>query len=248
MKTRVWILSALSLVVPSMMMQSNWVVAQAAVHQGFRYVRLEDGKKPGWANPFKLRDEVSVEESEELFRFVAGLPHIPWRHVEGGCFARAHEVSRILELNRISSRKVFAAGSFMIPSRYPIGIKSWSFHTAAVIRVREADGSKTLKVLDPSLKNGPVTLSEWMAAFSPETCEKTSRDRAQLARTDRCIYWLASRFTYFRDDSPNRFFWKKSDWVHAQNELKTQLPISDARKLLDLVSEMPVFVPELSGL
>jgi hypothetical protein len=46
---------------------------------------------------------------------------------------------------------------------HPAGMVRWSYHVAPTIRVRRADGSVQMMVIDPSLFHEPVTIKKWLA-------------------------------------------------------------------------------------
>lgn len=115
-----------------------------------------------------------------LFGLLRDQPQIPFGYAREYCFARAHEMYRILNGLGIESRKVWHFGNYVdseggpydddgrvIPEggirvEHPaLGTIVWVYHVAPTVAVRNADGSVGRMVLDPSLFEGPATEAQW---------------------------------------------------------------------------------------
>jgi hypothetical protein len=146
---------------------------------------------------FRLcKNEVpSYKKAKEIFDFCAGLschlpgppvvtPCIPFQYVHDGCYARAHQMRRIITTRfRYCCEKVF---SFATEGDDRLAVRAdkwggccvdWWYHVAPLIRVRlKIKGlPKRIKivlamVIDPSMFDKPVLLSTWLAAQENTTC------------------------------------------------------------------------------
>lgn len=143
---------------------------------------------------FSLCDKVipSYAKAKEIFDFCAGLscnlpgpyavnPCIPFQYVRDGCYARAHQMRRIITTRyRYCCEKVF---SFATANDDRLAVKAdkwggccveWWYHVAPLVRVRvpvKRGLSFTLAmVIDPGMFDKPVLLSTWLSAQENTTC------------------------------------------------------------------------------
>ena len=142
---------------------------------------------------FRLCTDVvpSYAKAKQIFDFCAGLecnlpgpfavnPCIPFQYVIDGCYARAHQMRRIITTRfGYCCDKVF---SFAPNAPDQLAVKAdkwggccvfWWYHVAPLIRVR----FKILKfnftlamVIDPSMFDKPVLLHTWLAAQENKNC------------------------------------------------------------------------------
>jgi hypothetical protein len=147
--------------------------------------------------PFKLCEKVipSYAKAKQIFDFCAQLscnlpgpyavtPCIPFQYVIDGCYARAHQMRRIITTRfRYCCEKVF---SFATANDDTLAVRAekwggccveWWYHVAPLVRVRlEIKGfprrfSLTLAmVIDPGMFDKPVLLSTWLAAQENTGC------------------------------------------------------------------------------
>jgi hypothetical protein len=104
---------------------------------------------------------ISYEYLEEVFKNLASQKHIPFRYPEDGCYARAHEMSSIMEQQKIISGKVFIEGSLRVETtNSPKGYVEWWYHVAPIVKVKKGK-EELVYVLDPSLFDKPVPVEEW---------------------------------------------------------------------------------------
>jgi hypothetical protein len=97
---------------------------------------------------------------------MAGTPYIPFNWPRDGCYARAHEMRKLMTAKGIESRKVFnyaPAGTRLEVKGTSIGDVTWGYHVAPIIAVKGSDGVTRDMVIDPSLGNKLVTVDEWKA-------------------------------------------------------------------------------------
>jgi len=141
---------------------------------------------------FRLCTDVvpSYAKAKQIFDFCAGLecnlpgpfavnPCISFQYVIDGCYARAHQIRRIITTHfGYCCEKVFSFGM----DGDTLAVKAdkwggccvfWWYHVAPLIRVR----FKILKfnftlamVIDPSMFDKPVLLHTWLAAQENKNC------------------------------------------------------------------------------
>jgi hypothetical protein len=151
---------------------------------------------------FKLcRDTVpGYKKAREIFDFCAALschlpgppvvtPCIPFQYVIDGCYARAHQMRRIITGRyKYCCEKVF---SFATDDPDTLAVKAdkwggccveWWYHVAPLIRVRLKIKGLPKKlsivlamVIDPGMFDKPVLLSTWLAAQENTTCNADAR-------------------------------------------------------------------------
>jgi hypothetical protein len=133
--------------------------------------------------------ELSPAQAQALFDDLAKLQFVtdqdtrmpvPFHFPVDGCHLRAHLMSQRLTELGYASEKVFAV------SRKDAGLNvntdlaedtrpgetphvHWVFHVAPVIRIAGKGGIADLRVLDPTLGTGPMTVPEWTHKMNPET-------------------------------------------------------------------------------
>jgi hypothetical protein len=147
--------------------------------------------------PFQLCTNIvpSYAKAKQIFDFCAQLschlpgpyavtPCIPFQYVIDGCYARAHQMRRIITTRyHYCCDKVF---SFATANNDTLAVQAnkwggccvfWWYHVAPLIRVRwQIKGwpkkySLTLAmVIDPGMFDKPVLLSTWLAAQENTAC------------------------------------------------------------------------------
>ena len=149
--------------------------------------------------PFKLCTKVvpSLAKAKEIFGFCAGLschlpgppavpPCIPFQYVRDGCYARAHQMRRIiLKKWGYCVEKVFSFGNVgndtlaVQANKWGGCCVTWWYHVVPLLRVQVLlklpGGTATAKlniamVLDPGMFDKPVKLSTWLAAQESTVC------------------------------------------------------------------------------
>jgi hypothetical protein len=113
-------------------------------------------------------------------------PCIPFQYVIDGCYARAHQMRRIIISRRFGycCEKVF---SFAIGSPNVLSVQAakwggccvtWWYHVAPLLRVRVKFGRFNLvmaMVIDPSMFDKPVLVSSWLGAQENKTCNPNAK-------------------------------------------------------------------------
>src|SRR6266545_3507764 len=97
-------------------------------------------------------------------------PCIPFLYPDDGCWARAHEMCRLMIADGAEPEKIWIYGT--PPPFLPLKVSSqnkptclveWNWHVAPTLQVSTASGVETW-VIDPSLFPGPVPLAMWAGA------------------------------------------------------------------------------------
>jgi Glutaminase len=105
-------------------------------------------------------------------------PCIPFLYPDDGCWGRAHEMCRLMQLERLHPRKVWIQGSLHVATRNnPQCYVDWSWHVAPTLCVR-GPGFFEHKdmVIDPSLFTTPVTEEQWKAVQGDPLATLTDTD------------------------------------------------------------------------
>ncbi|HEX4953010.1 MAG TPA: protein-glutamine glutaminase family protein [Thermoanaerobaculia bacterium] len=163
-------------------------------HEPFRPERVEVHLKPSWWRwllCFFRRCCVTSSRAQELFDLCATKtcspttvppPCIPFLYPDDGCWARAHEMCRLMELEGAQPRKVWIDGSLHTPTRnHPNCIVHWGWHVAPTLCVRRGFLRSQEMVIDPSLFTTPVSQATWKGAQGDPG--------ATLTPSDATLYW-----------------------------------------------------------
>lgn len=124
-------------------------------------------------------------------------PCIPFLFPDNGCWARAHEMCRLMIDSGLGPRKVWIQGSLNTPTRNnPACVVHWAWHVAPTLCVvrrwwlwRPWLGIKQTMVIDPSLFTAPVTLAQWKAVQGDPAATLTHTDASDY-------YWGSTDPTY----------------------------------------------------
>ncbi len=107
---------------------------------------------------------LSEQRIQEYFNLMKSQPHIPFSYPEDGCYARAQEMSLILEQYGVVTGKVFLQGDLRVETNNsPKGYVEWWYHVAPIVLV-DTGGQVEKYVLDPSLFDRAVPLEVWTNA------------------------------------------------------------------------------------
>jgi hypothetical protein len=113
-------------------------------------------------------------------------PCIPFRYPDDGCWARAHEMCRLMIDMGLSPKKVWIQASTRLhvnTRNNPLCFVEWGWHVAPTLCVR-GPGFLQLQrmVIDPSLFTTPVSKATWKGVQGDPN--------ASLTDTAAAIYWL----------------------------------------------------------
>jgi hypothetical protein len=119
---------------------------------------------------------VSIQRAQQLFDLCnwrlccpasCPAPCIPFLYPNDGCWARAHEMCRLMIADGAQPDKVWIYGTLRVPSHnkapssYPPGcVVAWGWHVAPTLRVNTPNGVQTW-VVDPSLFTEAVPQDTW---------------------------------------------------------------------------------------
>jgi hypothetical protein len=162
---------------------------------------------------------ISWDFANELFQRIANAPHIPFRYPDDGCYARAHEMTRILQQANVISAKVFLEGDLRVETRNsPAGAVTWWYHVAPIIKVNRG-GVIVDMVFDPSIFSRPVTLAEWSAI----------QTRHSTGRTD--AVYFTNRFNYHPgQNNPERSDYDQNELASSNATLAEFLRLQNIRE------------------
>ncbi len=133
---------------------------------------------------------VSEDQARQMFALLSATscnplvvppPCIPFLYPDDGCWARAHEMCRLMLGAGVQPRKVWIDGRLEAPTgNHPSCKVRWGWHVAPTLRVRRGFLRVLDVVLDPSLFAAPVSKQEWKA-FQGDP-------RARLTATAASVY------------------------------------------------------------
>ena len=111
-------------------------------------------------------------------------PCIPFLYPDDGCWARAHEMCRLMIAAGVKPRKIWIAGGLLAKTKNnPSCQVSWGWHVAPTLCVRRHFCSTEDLVIDPSLFTAPVSEATWKGVQGDPN--------ATLTPTDAATYWGA---------------------------------------------------------
>jgi hypothetical protein len=113
-------------------------------------------------------------------------PCIPFLYPDDGCWARAHEMCRLMTNAGVTSRKVWIYGSSSLSLKVstknsPDCQVAWDWHVAPTLNVRGSFPIVQEQVIDPALFPGPVLTPTWQA--------KQTDPSSQLVGTDATVFY-----------------------------------------------------------
>jgi len=116
--------------------------------------------------PGSPNNPLSTAEAQALFDELSKLDYIPFDYPVDGCFARAHEMCRIMEERGMATSKIwnYADTSVLSVPGTPFGDITWGYHVAPIVNVKGDDGITRQMVFDPSLGKSPMTFGDWQKA------------------------------------------------------------------------------------
>ena len=110
---------------------------------------------------------------------------IPFVFPDDGCYARAHEMVRLMRLQNVEAEKIWIYASSdtnLKPAtvNHPNCGVAWWYHVAPTLQVQTASGVEK-RVIDPSLMTGPATADAWR--------QRQSDPAATFEYTDAIPFW-----------------------------------------------------------
>jgi hypothetical protein len=104
------------------------------------------------------------------------VPCIPFLYPDNGCWARAHEMCRLMIAMNLSPKKVWIQGGLQVNTRNnPSCVVNWWWHVAPTLCVRGPSFFQRREmVIDPSLFTTPVTKATWKSVQGDPSATLTS--------------------------------------------------------------------------
>ncbi len=177
---------------------------------------------PGPLSPPQPDPPVSPQRAQELFDLMnskfcdacnascSTYPHcIPFLHAYDGCYARAHEMCRLMMDEGEDPEKVWIFGNLHVDtSNVHNCCVDWGWHVAPTLMVTTSNGPPEKYVIDPSLCTAPVTVAAWKALQSDPSAnlEYTTWEPfwSDLTTPDPTFsltnYYLELKCTYLQQD------------------------------------------------
>jgi hypothetical protein len=139
-------------------------------------------------------------------------PCIPFLYPDDGCWARAHEMARLMIAMGLVPRKVWIQGSLHTPTRNnSFCFVNWGWHVAPTLCVRRRRRWYWFwwtqrMVIDPSLFTTPVTESTWKGVQGDPNATLTHTDASDYlwGQTDPTYALTNNRLAYYRLQLQNR--------------------------------------------
>jgi hypothetical protein len=120
--------------------------------------------------PGSATNPLTKAQADALFAEMAGQAYIPFNFPDDGCYARAHEMCRLMQQKGIECGKAwnygrdFESGAATLKVTTPVhpsGEVGWRYHVAPVIYVQDSAGHPARMVIDPSVAKEPIDAREW---------------------------------------------------------------------------------------
>ncbi|HVS81867.1 MAG TPA: protein-glutamine glutaminase family protein [Pyrinomonadaceae bacterium] len=153
-------------------------------------------ERPGWFRRFCRRWFwclccVSPARAQQLFDLCSAKtcdpltvppPCIPFLYPDNGCWARAHEMCRLMIAAGAGPKKVWIDGNLhTLTKDNPQCFVGWSWHVTPTICVRRRFCRGETMVIDPSLFTTPVSEATWKSVQGDPN--------ATLTDTSATVYW-----------------------------------------------------------
>jgi hypothetical protein len=115
---------------------------------------------------------LTAAQADQLFADLHDDKRIPFDYPDDGCYARAHEMCRLMQAQGLECGKewIYASG---FPDSATLGVDTpnapgvahvdWVYHVAPTVQVVGPDGQARSMVIDPSISDKPLTPEDWKA-------------------------------------------------------------------------------------
>jgi len=115
----------------------------------------------------KAKDMFDLAATQTCNPVSAPVPCIPFLYPDNGCWARAHEMCRLMIAAGAHPRKVWISGFLHVNTRNnPQCYIEWIWHVAPTLCVRTSLFAIEDRVIDPSLFTSPVSKQTWKSVQS----------------------------------------------------------------------------------
>lgn len=172
-----------------------------------------------WWWPWRWFGCVSATRALQIFNAMSATtcapltvpaPCIPFLYPDDGCWARAHEMCRLILAMGHNPKKVWIQGSLHVSTKNsPVCGVFWGWHVAPVLCVRGPRWFQTRQmVIDPSLFGTPVTKAAWKGVQGDPNASLTDTDAAIFmlftGETDPTYIKTNDRLAFYRLQLQNR--------------------------------------------
>jgi len=143
----------------------------------------------------------------------ATAPCIPFMYPFDGCWARAHQMCRLMLAQGVTPQKVWNHGILLVHSANSSNCQvNWGWHVAPIVQVDLGNGPQSY-VIDPSIFTEPVPQAVWIGVQGdPNSIQQV---------TDWTIYIGAQTDPYpYNQDDP----WLDADLANFRNLLQNENP------------------------
>jgi hypothetical protein len=165
--------------------------------------KVAEPKIPWWSFLIPWLSCASAAKAQQVFDamnatscdpLAVPAPCIPFLYPDDGCFARAHEMCRLMIKMGLNPGKVWIEGNLHVETNNnPFCYVSWDWHVAPTLCVRGPGFLQTQQlVIDPALFSSPVSKATWKA--------KQGDPNATLKDTDASIYFDADTVDVISSD------------------------------------------------
>jgi hypothetical protein len=162
--------------------------------------------------PGSAGNPLTLEQATAVFDDMKSKDYIPFDFPDDGCYARAHEMCRLMQDQGIACGKVwiYAAGypydaSLHVATPNAPGPPrqsgvSWIYHVAPTVQVQGADGRPVSMVIDPSLSDQPLTEKQWQEMMGDKGSRLEHSDSTPYQRGPDNTQWAG----FNTDDDYNK--------------------------------------------
>lgn len=160
---------------------------------------------------------VTAKKAREMFDLCATQtcnpltvppPCIPFLYPDDGCWARAHEMCRLMINAGVYPKKVWIDGNLhTLTKNNPACFVDWGWHVAPTLCVKRGWFRRREEVIDPSLFTGPVTKATWKGVQGDPSATLTDTAASlymRPAQTDPTYALTNNRLAYYRLQLKNR--------------------------------------------
>jgi len=175
----------------------------------------------GTGAPGSATNPLTSAQANQLFADLAGQGHIPFDYPDDGCYARAHEMCRLMQAQGLDCGKewIYATG---FPDDATLGVDTpkapgvdhvdWVYHVAPTVQMVGPDGQARPMVIDPSISDQPLTPEDWKA--------KMGDDGAKLESSDSRPYYRGPEGTPDAGESYDNDYSKTTDVLKKYSEAR----------------------------
>jgi hypothetical protein len=121
--------------------------------------------------PLPANVTVTYERVVEVFKLMVNQRNrdvIAFRYPVDGCYARAELMVEQMQRMGLKPYKIWSVANgeelFARTKNHPRGYVTWGYHVAPVVRVRLSENSQRWYVIDPSMSDLPMTITQWEQA------------------------------------------------------------------------------------